>query len=166
MYFVDEKINIEDIGFPSKGSIISANVWTMLRNLEDYPDPEEFKPEQFIKDGKLDPNVRDPLTLVFDFGRRICPGRHLGSGSLSMMVASVLHTLEDHPLTGNNGEKFDPFSKVITGPISYVNSHYFGALFELNVVHAPEHVLCTLTARSTNAKRLVQQSSLSYETMG
>ncbi|KAK7691812.1 hypothetical protein QCA50_005215 [Cerrena zonata] len=93
MYFVDEKINIEDIGFPSKGSIISANVWTMLRNLEDYPDPEEFKPEQFIKDGKLDPNVRDPLTLVFDFGRRsdLClTTRNDDEALANLIVGSVL----------------------------------------------------------------------------
>lgn len=35
-----------------------------------YPDPHEFKPERFLKDGKLDPSVTDP-DAAFGFGRRI-----------------------------------------------------------------------------------------------
>lgn len=43
----------------------------MLHDPKDYPEPDEFKPERFIgKDGNLDPNVRDPNTIVFGFGRR------------------------------------------------------------------------------------------------
>lgn len=42
----------------------------MLHNPDDYPEPEIFRPERFIEDGKLNPKVRDPLTLAFGFGRR------------------------------------------------------------------------------------------------
>ena len=42
----------------------------MLHNPEDYPDPYAFKPERYIEDGKIDPSVRDPLTIAFGFGRR------------------------------------------------------------------------------------------------
>ena len=42
----------------------------MLYNEDDYPDPSAFKPERFIKDGQLDPNIRDPSTVAFGFGRR------------------------------------------------------------------------------------------------
>ena len=42
----------------------------MLHNFEDYPEPEKFKPERFIKDGKINSEIRDPLTIAFGFGRR------------------------------------------------------------------------------------------------
>lgn len=42
----------------------------MLRDPEDYPDPENFNPDRFIKDGRIDPDVRDPGTIAFGFGRR------------------------------------------------------------------------------------------------
>ena len=35
-----------------------------------YPDPEEFKPERYLKDGKPDPSVQDPTTIIFGYGRR------------------------------------------------------------------------------------------------
>lgn len=35
-----------------------------------YKDPYEFRPERFIRDGKLDPNVTDPFAFVFGSGRR------------------------------------------------------------------------------------------------
>ena len=35
-----------------------------------YPDPDEFKPERFLVEGKPSPNVRDPRKYFFGFGRR------------------------------------------------------------------------------------------------
>ena len=35
-----------------------------------YPDPENFKPERFLKDGKINPDVQDPNAFVFGYGRR------------------------------------------------------------------------------------------------
>ncbi len=37
---------------------------------DDYPDPMAFRPERFLKEGKLDTSVRDPSQMAFGFGRR------------------------------------------------------------------------------------------------
>lgn len=36
-----------------------------------YQDPFEFRPERFLKDGKIDPDVVDPQRAAFGHGRRI-----------------------------------------------------------------------------------------------
>ena len=42
----------------------------MLNNEADYPDPSSFNPERYLKNGQLDPNIRDPTLMAFGFGRR------------------------------------------------------------------------------------------------
>ena len=42
----------------------------MLHNEVVYPDPFSFKPERFMKDGKINTDVRDPAHAAFGFGRR------------------------------------------------------------------------------------------------
>lgn len=42
-----------------------------LHDPDEYDDPEVFRPERFIKDGKLNPNVRDPTSFAFGYGRRL-----------------------------------------------------------------------------------------------
>ena len=41
-----------------------------MHDPEAYEEPFEFRPERFIRDGKLDPSVRDPVDYVFGYGRR------------------------------------------------------------------------------------------------
>lgn len=69
-----------------KGSLLIPNLWyaprasmcrcllTQLRaysrDPEIYPNPEDFNPDRFLKDGKLNSQVRDPYQFVFGFGRR------------------------------------------------------------------------------------------------
>ncbi|KAL0954893.1 hypothetical protein HGRIS_003826 [Hohenbuehelia grisea] len=62
--------------FIPKGTLIIANVWTLSRDPIMYPEPDKFIPERFLKNGVINNNIRDPRTLIFGFGRRICPGRH------------------------------------------------------------------------------------------
>ncbi|KAL1736200.1 cytochrome P450 [Schizophyllum commune] len=74
-----------------RGSILIPNVWAITHDEVTYPDPYLFRPERFLTpEGKLDPTVRDPSSLVSGFGRRICPGRHLALASAWITVASVL----------------------------------------------------------------------------
>jgi len=42
----------------------------MLNNEADYPDPSSFNPERYLKNGQLDPNIRDPALMALGFGRR------------------------------------------------------------------------------------------------
>ncbi|KAG2021152.1 cytochrome P450 [Coprinopsis cinerea AmutBmut pab1-1] len=53
-----------------KGSSVLVNVWGIMHDPEIYEDPFEFKPERFLKDGKIDPSVLDPEAAIFGFGRR------------------------------------------------------------------------------------------------
>ncbi|KAI0666827.1 cytochrome P450 [Trametes maxima] len=85
------------------GSLIIPNQWAMSRDESQYPDPERFSPERFLKDGKIDPNVRDPAAFIFGFGRRICPGLHFVDASLFITFASILNVFRIHPPLDEDG---------------------------------------------------------------
>ena len=42
----------------------------MLNDPKHFNNPMEYQPERFLKDGKLNPDVMDPDSVVFGFGRR------------------------------------------------------------------------------------------------
>ena len=42
----------------------------MLHNPKDYPKPELFNPERFLRNGSLDPTILNPMDVAFGFGRR------------------------------------------------------------------------------------------------
>ncbi len=69
----------------------------MLHDPAAYPDPDEFRPERFMRDGQLDLTAHDPALFAFGFGRRICPGRYFAFTSLFITVASVLHVFDIGP---------------------------------------------------------------------
>ncbi|KAI0334559.1 cytochrome P450 [Cubamyces sp. BRFM 1775] len=87
---------------PAK-SIIIPNQWAMSRDPAHYPNPDSFNPDRFLINGEFNPNVRDPATFAFGFGRRICPGRHFAEATLFIMCASILHTMNIIPALDENG---------------------------------------------------------------
>ncbi|KIJ97235.1 hypothetical protein K443DRAFT_257636 [Laccaria amethystina LaAM-08-1] len=76
--------------FIPKGTIVIGASWSILHDPEIFEEPEEFRPERYLKDGQLDPSIRDPGVAAFGYGRRICPGRHMSDNSLYSIVSSVL----------------------------------------------------------------------------
>ena len=84
-----------------------------------FSNPGEFEPERYLKDGKLNPDIRDP-DAAFGFGRRsvkngilgmlinsscasICPGRHLSDESLYLIVSCLLAVYYIKPPVDDKG---------------------------------------------------------------
>ncbi|KAI0329603.1 CyP450 monooxygenase [Cubamyces sp. BRFM 1775] len=125
--------------FIPKGTVIVTNAWGISRDPEEYPDPEEFRPERF-----LDPNTRDSMSFVFGSGRRICAGRHFADASLYIIVASIVHTLLIEPPLDESGRPVRVEPKVTTDMLlSY-----------------PEPFKCRITPRSKQAKALIRVQGL------
>ncbi|KIK59249.1 hypothetical protein GYMLUDRAFT_245326 [Collybiopsis luxurians FD-317 M1] len=95
--------------FIPKGTIVMPNVWSICYNEEDYPRPTEFDPSRFLNaGGKLNPDVKDPASAIFGFGRRICPGKHIATASLFIAVASILTCYTIEPELDEHGKPIEP----------------------------------------------------------
>ncbi|KAF5327069.1 hypothetical protein D9619_004660 [Psilocybe cf. subviscida] len=105
--------------FIPKGTIVLGNAWAMLHDERVFEDPEEFRPERYLKDGKLDLSVRQPEASAFGFGRRICPGRFLSDSSLFSMVSSTLHAFDITPALDKNGIPIPLSTQMTSGLVSY-----------------------------------------------
>ncbi|KAJ7146878.1 cytochrome P450 [Mycena epipterygia] len=120
------------------GSIIIGNVGAILQDEDMYPDPTAFKPERFLRDGKLNPDVRDPQA-AFGFGRRICPGRHMAMSSMWITVASVLAVFDITKAVGEDGKIIEP---------SYE--------YTPDLISAPLPFKCSIKPRSADALALIE----------
>ncbi|KAJ3555333.1 hypothetical protein NM688_g2635 [Phlebia brevispora] len=128
-----------------KGSTMIPNIWAMCHEEADYPNPYVFDPERFLtKDWRINPEVRDPSTFVFGFGRRICAGRYFAKQSLFLTISSVLSVYNVRPM---NGEDNKPLSLNIS---DYIPKE---GLF----LH-PERLDCVFVPRSAQATKLIRQS--------
>lgn len=87
-----------------EGAIVMENIWAVCRNPMVYPEPHIFNPERFLKDGRLDQTVADPVNRVFGSARRICPGRHFANRIVFLTVATVLATFDIEPGLNDKGE--------------------------------------------------------------
>ena len=106
----------------------------MLNDERDYPEPGQFRPERFLKDGILDSSVRDPMDIAFGFGRRwalsqclsssfssgrICAGKHLAHSTLTLAAASVLSTFDLLKKVDENGREIEPKGEYRPATIRY-----------------------------------------------
>ena len=111
-------------------SVLNFLFRSILHDPEFFNEPEEFKPERYLKDGKINPNLdRDPDNMIFGFGRRsvntlrpthtrslliiipsICPGRHISSDSLYLIASCLLAVYDVKPPVDDQGKalKFKP----------------------------------------------------------
>ncbi|KAI0085091.1 cytochrome P450 [Irpex rosettiformis] len=129
--------------FIPSGTIIIPNAWHILHNPEEYPEPDKFNPDRFIKDGVINPMIRDPAAIAFGFGRRICPGRHFAKDTAFLAIASILHTFDIKPSIDENGHELDPTPQLHGSIISF-----------------PSPLNYRLKSRSEGAEKLIRATEL------
>ncbi|TVY21370.1 Cytochrome P450 monooxygenase psiH [Lachnellula arida] len=97
-----------------KGSIIYQNVFAMHRDPDIYSNPYDFDPDRYIP--KSEGGRGEPYPVGnFGFGRRVCPGQYLANNTVSIVMATILSTLNIDWPVGPSGKPtpFEPgWSKI------------------------------------------------------
>ncbi|KAL1672538.1 cytochrome P450 [Schizophyllum commune] len=131
------------------GSVVIPNIWSMAHDESVYPDSYTFKPERFLDaDGKLDPNVRDPGSFIFGFGRRNCIGRHMAYASLWITIASILRVYNIEKARRSDGSIVEP------------HREWASAL-----IQNPKHFKCVFTPRSIEAAAIIRSTEKASEAL-
>ncbi|KAJ6576409.1 cytochrome P450 [Mycena vulgaris] len=120
-------------------TVVLPNIWAITHNAEDYPEPFVFNPDRFLKDGQLNPKVRDPS--AFGFGRRICPGRHMVMDILWISMASILSVFTIEKSVDANGQIIEPS----------------GQYEDRGVIIHPHPFKCIIKARSAEGIAVVRE---------
>ncbi|KAF5309457.1 hypothetical protein D9619_012390 [Psilocybe cf. subviscida] len=103
--------------FIPKGSLVFGNAWKILHDERVFVDPGDYRPERYLKDGHLNPDMRQPEVGAFGFGRRICPGRFLSDNTIFSIVSSTLYVFNITPALDSNGVPI-PLSKATTSGVT------------------------------------------------
>ncbi|KAF4612693.1 hypothetical protein D9613_011775 [Agrocybe pediades] len=130
-----------------KGAIMIANSWSLLKDPEHYPQPELFNPDRFLKDGKIDMSVRDPVRIAFGNGRRRCPGVHIALSFLWLMTATMLKTFNISKAVDEDGNTIEPSMEFISGFIC-----------------KPAPFKCSFKPRSAQAEELIRSVEMTPQT--
>ncbi|KAH9927187.1 cytochrome P450 [Epithele typhae] len=119
-------------------TMVIANVWACMYDPNVYHHPEAFIPERFLRDGKIDPDVRNPKDYVFGFGRRICPGRHYAENALLLTISHLIHVFDFQPPVDENERVIVVEPKLVS-----------------EFVSRPEDCRCRVVPRSPQAAALI-----------
>ncbi|KZT36769.1 cytochrome P450 [Sistotremastrum suecicum HHB10207 ss-3] len=105
------------------GSMLITNLAAMLENPQDYPKPQEFRPERYVDiDGNkvtFKKDFRDPGDIAFGFGRRKCPGRYFADAALWITMATILALYEISPVIDEDGNPVLPDLEYTQGIIRH-----------------------------------------------
>ncbi|KAI0730594.1 cytochrome P450 [Earliella scabrosa] len=102
---VSQDVPYQEYTIPSGTSVV-ASIWGMAHDPERFEDPDAFRPERFYdpahgRDASfLEESKKQVRSIVFGFGRRVCPGMFLADDWFWLVLASVLATMKIAPPDG------------------------------------------------------------------
>jgi cytochrome P450 len=74
-----------------KGTWTQGNVWAIHHNDREFPNPDKFDPDRYLKDSpKARPFSNDRGYMTFGWGRRVCSGQGLAEQGTFITVARLL----------------------------------------------------------------------------
>ncbi|KAH9910913.1 cytochrome P450 [Amylocystis lapponica] len=124
----------------AKETVVIANIWSMTRDENVFPEPETFRPERFENMAIYTTELTDPRNLIFGFGRRICPGQQFADANIWLALANILASIDIRRVRGADGNEITPV------PMFRINSS-----LERHV----EPFVCEIRGRSGEAKHAV-----------
>ncbi|KLO07637.1 cytochrome P450 [Schizopora paradoxa] len=125
-----------DYFIPAK-SVVIPNIWAMLMDPQEYPNPDVFRPERFLP-GANEHIPRDPTKVAFGFGRRVCPGKPLAENNLFLAATQILAVFNISKVKKADGTVIEPDVKI--------NSD--------GIVRQVDSFRCAIEPRSTGAAEL------------
>jgi len=125
--------------FIPKHSMVISNIRAMTWDERIYSEPKRFNPSRYLP--KPEGNNEPYPVSAFGFGRRVCPGRHLASGSVWLAIASMLSTFKISKAIDQNGVEITPKEEFTSG----ISSH-------------PVPFECRIEPRSAAARNLIMQA--------
>ena len=94
-----------------KGTTVVANHWSLDLDGELFEHPYEFRPERWM----ANPNFPES---AFGFGRRVCPGKHIGRNSVLLIITRILRAYHmDYTYENGKKQDIDPW-EMTQGPDS------------------------------------------------
>ncbi|KAL1734779.1 cytochrome P450 [Schizophyllum commune] len=86
-----------------EGATIFGNLYGLFHDPDLFDEPYTFNPDRYmLTEHGTKPGVDDSAfrnTLIFGFGRRICPGMHLANVSVALAAMKLLWAFEFRPAT-------------------------------------------------------------------
>jgi hypothetical protein len=122
-------------------------VRAMCRNEEKYPNASEFNPDRFLNsDGTL---TDDTVSMVWGFGRRICPGRHLAESSLWSAMVCMLAVFKLSKAKDETGKEIEIKPQWHGGLTAYVSiGRNSGEGLLIYHIRRPVPFTCSITPRN------------------
>ncbi|XP_041970287.1 probable cytochrome P450 304a1 [Aricia agestis] len=102
---VDTKLGGYDI---PENTVVAVNLTSLHHNKELWGDPENFRPERFLEDGKL--CVRKDKSLPFGAGHRLCAGETYARQTMFQVFSGFMQAFEVSTADGKPLKK--PFRRI------------------------------------------------------
>jgi cytochrome P450 len=68
-----QDIKFHDYFIP-KDTFILVNMWSAMQDEQQWPEPDQFRPERFLDENRCLRNVNHPAMMPFSIGKRACTG--------------------------------------------------------------------------------------------